>query len=220
MDLGCFFLILATAGNETTRTQILQGTLALIENPEQREKLRKDRSLLPNAVEEMLRYTTPAMCFGRKAVVDVEVAGQLIKAGEQVILWYCSGSRDEEVFENPDVFDITRRNARDHQAFGAKGGIHQCLGSMLARSELIAVFDELLTRMPDIELAGPVARVRSNFANGIKRMPVKFTPGSASGQPVKARMYATEAHGCPAHIAAHAAPAAAGKSPVAHWKPK
>lgn len=198
VDLGCFFLILATAGNETTRTQILQGTLALIQNPGQRDKLLAQPALLPNAVEEMLRYSTPALCFGRKAVVDVEVGGQLIKAGQQVVLWYCSGSRDEAVFENPEVFDIERANAREHQAFGAKGGIHQCLGAMLARSELVAVFDELLTRMPDIALAGPVVRVRSNFANGIKRMPVRFTPANAIGPAGMARMYATMAHGCPA----------------------
>ncbi|MNS80638.1 putative cytochrome P450 124 [compost metagenome] len=211
VDLGCFFLILATAGNETTRTLILQGVLALIQNPDQLALLLRDRSLLPNAIEEMLRYSTPAMCFGRKALVDTVVGGQLIKAGQQVVLWYCSGSRDESVFEKPDIFDVTRRNAREHQAFGAKGGIHQCLGSMLARSELIAVFDELLTRMPDIELAGPVVRVRSNFANGIKNMPVRFTPGHASTQASRARLYATESHGCPVYSGPDK-----GGCPVAH----
>lgn len=199
VDLGCFFLLLATAGTETTRTQILQGSLALIEHPDQRRKLIEDRSKLTNAIEEMLRWSTPAMCFGRKALVDTQVGGQAIKAGQQVVLWYCSGSRDESVFANPDVFDVDRHNAREHQAFGVRGSIHQCLGSMLARSELVAVFDALLERMPDMSLAGPVVRLRSNFANGIKQMPVRFTPGIVLGDGPSARWYAAENEGCPAH---------------------
>ncbi|MDO9599043.1 MAG: cytochrome P450 [Azoarcus sp.] len=212
VDLGSFFLLLATAGNETTRTLILQGVLTLLQHPEQMERLRADRTLLSNAVEEMLRWTTPVLCFGRKATKDVVVSGQLIKAGQQVVLWYCSGSRDEEVFENPDVFDIERRNAREHQAFGAKGGIHQCLGSMLARTEVHAVFNEMLSRMPDIELAGPVVRLRSNFANGIKEMPIRFTPGRVIGQSGSGRLYATENEVCTVEPNT----ATAGVCPVSH----
>jgi len=205
VDLGCFFLLLATAGNETTRTLILQGTLALIQHPEQMRKLQADPALLPNAIEEMLRWATPVLCFGRKALSDVELHGQLIKAGDQVVLWYCSGSRDEAVFEAPERFDIERRNARDHLAFGAKGGIHQCLGSMLARSELLAMFEAIVSRLADIRLAGPVVRLRSNFANGIKHMPVTFSAAPAASSDRSARLYATETAapppGCPMHRA-------------------
>ena len=191
VDLGCFFLLLVTAGNETTRTQILNGTHALIQHPQAHDRLKADRALLPNAIEEMLRWGTPALCFGRKATQDVELHGQLIKAGQQVILWYCSASRDETVFDDPESFRIDRANAREHLAFGAKGAIHHCLGSTLAKAELLAVFDQMLTRMPDIELAAPISRLRSNFTNGIKRMPVKFTPGAALGDAQRARMYSS-----------------------------
>lgn len=213
VDLGCFFLLLATAGNETTRTQILQGMLTLIQHPEQMRKLQENQSLLPNAIEEMLRFCTPAMCFGRKALRDVEVGGQLIKAGQQVVLWYCSGSRDEAVFADPDRFDIERVNAREHLAFGAKGGIHQCLGNMLARTELLAAFSAILDRMPDIQLDGPVVRLRSNFANGIKQMPVRFTPGTVRGQNSKARLYATQSA---AAVSTSATVPLAGKCPFVH----
>nr|WP_180203593.1 cytochrome P450 [Pseudomonas sp. SbOxS1]NYU03320.1 cytochrome P450 [Pseudomonas sp. SbOxS1] len=179
-DLGCFFLILATAGNETTRTQILHGTKLLIENPEAMQMLRSDSSLLPNAVEEMLRLTSPALAFARKATQDYQLGGQTIKAGDQVVMWYCSGSRDEEIFANPDEFDIHRKNARDHMAFGSKTGIHRCLGAMLARSELMAFIKEVVTRLPDIRLDGDIERLRSNFTNGINHMPVRFTPGKAN----------------------------------------
>jgi cytochrome P450 len=179
-DLGCFFLILATAGNETTRTQILHGTKLLIENPEAMRMLRSDLALLPNAVEEMLRLTSPALAFARKAVQDYQLGGQTIKAGDQVVMWYCSGSRDEDIFYNPDVFDIQRKNARDHMAFGSKTGIHRCLGAMLARSELMAIIKEVVTRLPDIRLDGDIERLRSNFTNGINHMPVRFTPGKAT----------------------------------------
>jgi len=105
-DLGCFFMLMATAGNETTRTQILLGTLALLENPEAAEALRKDPSLMPNAIEEMLRWTTPLLSFGRLAKEDYVLNGQQIKAGDKVFMWYCSGCRDEAVFEEPNRFDI------------------------------------------------------------------------------------------------------------------
>jgi cytochrome P450 len=95
-------------------------------------------------------------------------------------MWYCSGSRDEDIFYNPDVFDIQRKNARDHMAFGSKTGIHRCLGAMLARSELMAIIKEVVTRLPDIRLDGDIERLRSNFTNGINHMPVRFTPGKAT----------------------------------------
>jgi cytochrome P450 len=197
IDLGATFIVLATAGNETTRTQFMQGTLALIENPQAMADLRADLSLLPNAIEEMLRYTTPALCFGRKATKDVEVNGQLIKAGDQVIMWYCSGNRDESVFENPNQFDIRRANANKHLSFGANGGIHRCLGAMLARTELKAMLTQLITRMPDIQLTAPVRRLRSNFTNGIKQMPVRFTPGKALNDASHVKMYTTHESSAP-----------------------
>lgn len=192
LDLGAFFLIMATAGNETTRTLILQGALTLIEHPEAMRALRDDPTLIPNAVEEMLRYTTPALCFGRKATQDYVLQGQHIKAGDQVIMWYCSGSRDESVFDEPDRFDIHRKNAREHMAFGSRSGIHRCLGAMLARSELNAIFKEIVTRMPDLELTGPATRLRSNFTNGIKQMPVRFTPSERLSN-ARVRLYASGA---------------------------
>lgn len=179
-DLGCFFLILATAGNETTRTQIVHGANMLIEYPEAAQALREDLALLPNAIEEMLRITCPALCFARKATQDYELAGQTIKAGDKVVMWYCSGNRDESVFSEPDKLDIRRTNAREHLAFGHKTGIHRCLGAMLARTELAAMLKELITRLPDIQLDGEVERLRSNFTNGINHMPVRFTPGKAT----------------------------------------
>lgn len=197
-DLGCFFLILATAGNETTRTQILHGTHLLIENPEAMRLLRSDLSLLPNAVEEMLRMTSPALAFARKATQDYELRGQTIRAGDQVVMWYCSGSRDETVFSDPDIFDIRRKNAREHMAFGSKTGIHRCLGAMLARSELLAIIKEVVLRLPDIQLDGAIERLRSNFTNGINHMPVRFTPGKAHRQQ-KIAFYAANADKTYAH---------------------
>lgn len=197
-DLGCFFLIMATAGNETTRTQILHGTKLLIENPEAMQALREDISLLPNAVEEMLRITAPALGFARKATQDYEIGGQTIKAGERVVLWYCSGSRDEELFEHPDLFDVRRKNARDHMAFGSKTGIHRCLGAMLARSELMAIIKEIVTRLPDIQLDGEVERLRSNFTNGINHMPVRFSPDKPN-RAQKISFYAANADKSYAH---------------------
>jgi cytochrome P450 len=193
MDLGCFFLILATAGNETTRTQILQGTLALIENPEAMLALHRDPSLIPNAVEEMLRYTSPALGFARKATQDYVLNGQTIKAGDKVLMWYCSGSRDESLFTDPHRFDIHRANAREHMSFGAKTGIHRCLGAMLARLELHAIFTQIVTRMPDLALDGPISRLRSNFTNGIKHMPVRFSPGKPVNGDASVRFYASNA---------------------------
>ncbi|HEX8594998.1 MAG TPA: cytochrome P450 [Pseudomonas sp.] len=193
VDLGCFFLILATAGNETTRTQILQGALALIQHPEAMQVLHDDLSLIPNAVEEMLRYTSPALGFARKATQDYVLDGQAIKAGDKVLLWYCSGSRDERVFADPDRFDIYRANAREHMAFGSKTGIHRCLGAMLARMELHAIFTQIVTRLPDLQLAGPVSRLRSNFTNGIKHMPVSFNPGKTVNNATGVRFYASNA---------------------------
>jgi cytochrome P450 len=175
IDLGMFFLLLVIAGNETTRTLLLQGMHTLIEHPAAMAELIADPSLLPAAVEEMLRFASPVMCFGRTTTEDVRIRGVDIPAGEQVIMWYVSANRDEDIFTDPSVFDIHRANASKHLAFG--GGPHFCLGAQLAKVEARVQFDEVLRRMPDVSLAGPVERLQSNFTNGIKSLPIRFSPG-------------------------------------------
>ena len=172
-EFNLFFQLLAVAGNETTRNLISHGMLALIEHPDQRQKLMSDRSLLPGAIEEMLRFASPVMYMRRTATSDFELRDQTIHAGDKVALWYVAANRDEEVFEDPHHFDVTRDTA-DYVAFGG-GGPHFCLGANLAKLEIRVMFEALLERLPDIELAGPPQRLRSNFINGIKHLPVTFT---------------------------------------------
>lgn len=173
-ELDVYFILLATAGNETTRHTISHGMLALMEHPEQMQRLREDLSLSQTAAEEMLRWATPVHHFRRTATRDVELRGQTIRKGDKVTTWFVSGNRDEEVFEDPDVFDVGR-SPNPHMTFGP-GGVHFCLGAHLARLEIKICFEELLPRLADIELAGKVDRLRSNFFNGIKRFPVRVTP--------------------------------------------
>jgi cholest-4-en-3-one 26-monooxygenase len=177
MEISSFFLLLSVAGNETTRNLISGGMMTLLENPAERARLIADPSLIPSAVEEMLRWISPVMHFRRTATKDVELHGQQIKEGDKVVLYYISANRDEEVFPEAHRFDVGR-TPNDHLAFGA--GEHFCLGSILARVEIRIMFEELLRRLPDLELAGNVRRLRSNFINGWKEIPVKFTPGSRS----------------------------------------
>jgi cholest-4-en-3-one 26-monooxygenase len=172
VEFDLFFELLAVAGNETTRNLISHGMLALLENPGERDKLLADPSLLPGAVDEMLRYASPVMYMRRTARDDFEVRGQTIKQGDKVALWYIAANHDPEVFEDPHRFDVTR-DAKDHEAFGG-GGPHFCLGTHLAKLEIRVMFEELLARIPRMELAGDVERLRSNFINGIKHMPVRF----------------------------------------------
>jgi cholest-4-en-3-one 26-monooxygenase len=174
MEFDVFFLLLAVAGNETTRNLISGGMLALMEHPDQRRRLLADPSLIDTAVEEMLRWVTPVMQFQRTAQRDTEIAGVPIAEGDRVGLFYVSANRDEAMFEQPDRFDVGR-TPNDHIAFGG-GGPHYCLGMSLARLEIRLMFEELLRRMPDAELSGPPRRLRSSFLNGIKAMPVRFTP--------------------------------------------
>ncbi len=174
LELELFFLLLAVAGNETTRNLIAGAMNTFFEFPEQWELLKSDRSLLPGAVEEMLRFVTPVMCFRRTAMTDVSLEGAEIKKGDKVVFFHISANRDESVFENPDVFDITR-NPNPHMAFGG-GGPHFCLGANLARMEIMVMFEHLLDRMPDITQTGPAQRLQSPFISGIKHLPVSFTP--------------------------------------------
>jgi cholest-4-en-3-one 26-monooxygenase len=129
---------------------------------------------MPTAVEEILRWASPVMHFRRTALQDTEIRGTPIKAGDKVVIWYISANRDEDMFENPDAFDVGR-TPNEHIAFGG-GGPHFCLGANLARLEIRVIFEEVLKRIPDMELAGPVRRLRSNFINGVKEMPVRYTP--------------------------------------------
>jgi cytochrome P450 len=172
-EYDVYFILLATAGNETTRHTITHGLLALLEHPDQLERLKADPELYKPATEEMLRWATPVHHFRRTARVDTELAGTPIKAGDKVTTWFVSGNRDESVFEAPDHFDVGR-TPNKHMVFGP-GGIHHCLGAHLARLEVRIAFEELLKRPVEIELAGPPERLRSNFFNGIKRLPVRVT---------------------------------------------
>ena len=173
LEMDLFFLLLTVAGNETTRNLISHGLVALLEHPDQLELLRNDRCLLPGAVEEMLRWASPVMHFRRTATRDLELGGQAIKEGDKVVVWYISANRDETVFQDPFTFDITR-TPNEHVAFGG-GGPHFCLGANLARMEINVMFDEVLDRLHDMELTAPVSRLRSNFINGLKHIPLRFS---------------------------------------------
>lgn len=165
----CFLLILA--GNETTRNAISGGLLAFFENPDQKRKLIGDLGLMPSAVEEVLRYTSPVTHMARVALEDTKIRHVDIKKGDRVVMWYPSVNRDEDVFPDADRFDITR-SPNDHLAFGI--GEHFCLGAGFARLELKVIFEELLRRYPDVDLAGRPERLRSTFIGGIKHLPVRY----------------------------------------------
>jgi len=172
LEFDLFFLLLINAGGDTTRNLVASGTQALMDHPQQLAALRGDRSLLDTAIEEMLRFTTPVVQFQRTATRDTELRGVKIRAGESVVIFYPSANRDEDVFANPDAFDI-RRHPNPHVAFGG-GGSHFCLGASLARLEIRCLFDELLGRVHDLAPNGPVERLHSWFINGPRRMPVRF----------------------------------------------
>jgi len=173
MDFNLFFLLLSVAGNETTRNAISHGMNAFLENPDQYALLASDpERYLASATEEILRWASPVMYFRRNATQDFELRGEMIKAGDKISMWYVSANRDEEVFEDPFRFDITR-DPNLHIAFGG-GGPHFCLGAQLARMEIHVLFEELVQRVPRIESLGAPDRLRSNFIGGIKHLPVRF----------------------------------------------
>jgi cytochrome P450 len=172
-EFDVYFVLLATAGNETTRHTITHGLIALLEHPDQLARLRDDAEMFKPAAEEMLRWATPVHHFRRTATRETELAGTTIPAGAKVTTWLVSGNRDEEVFDDPDTFDVGR-TPNKHMAFGP-GGIHTCMGAHLARMEVRIAFEELLNRVDTIEMTGRPERLRSNFFNGIKRMPVRVT---------------------------------------------
>jgi len=169
-----FFPLLA-AGNDSTKATYSSGMRALMENPDQRQLLLDDPSLVPSAVEEALRMFPAFAHFRRTATHDTELNGRTIKEGEKVVMWYVSSGRDESRYEEPDRFDVTRNP--EHQAFGA-GGRHFCLGTALARLELRIMFEETLARYPQMELAGTPTVVESPFLNQLKTLPVRLTPAA------------------------------------------
>ena len=174
-ELLMFMTLLLVAGNETTRNAIAGGTIALIENPAERARLIAERSLVPNAVEEVLRWTSPVICFYRTARRDAELRGERIREGERVVMIYPSANRDEGVFPDANRFRVDRR-PNPHVAFGI--GNHFCLGANLARLELRIMLEELVRRLPDVRLA-PGTRptyTDSPFVRGVASMPVVFTP--------------------------------------------
>jgi cholest-4-en-3-one 26-monooxygenase len=177
LEFNLFFLLLAVAGNETTRNAISHGMHALMEHPDQYAKLVADPTLMDGAVEEILRWATPVMNFRRTTTVDTVIRDVEIPANERVVFWHMSANRDDTVFDDPFTFDITRDpNLHTlHVAFGA-GGPHFCLGANLARAEIKVMFTEIVKRIPDMHLAAPPRRLRSNFINGIKEMRVEFSP--------------------------------------------
>jgi cytochrome P450 len=173
-DLDNFFSIMVVAGNETTRIAIAQGVLAFCEHPEEWERLRADPGLLDSATEELLRWTCPTHFMRRTATADIQLGGATIRAGDKVVLWYLSGNRDQNEFADPDRFDIARSPNR-HLSFG-RGGPHLCLGAHLARLEIRVVLDALAKRVAAFELAGTPRRIRSNFTNGLRQLPVRIRP--------------------------------------------
>jgi cytochrome P450 len=175
-EFDWFFLLLVNAGGDTTRNLVAGGLEVLFRNPAELRRLRGDLDrLLPSGVEEMLRYCSPVVHMRRTATRDTELHGRRIAAGDKVVMFYGSANRDEDVFPNADLFDVAR-SPNEHVAFGA-GGPHFCLGAHIARVEAQAILREVLTRMPDIELAGAVERLGSIFIAGPRRMPVRFSPG-------------------------------------------
>ncbi|HEX8803137.1 MAG TPA: cytochrome P450, partial [Acidimicrobiales bacterium] len=175
LDFNMFFMLLSVAGNETTRNAIAHGMNAFLEHPDQYALLAADPDThLAGATEEILRWASPVMFFRRNATRDVQVRDQTIRAGDKISLWYISGNRDEDVFDEPFRFDITR-DPNPHIAFGG-GGPHFCLGAQLARLEIRVLFDELVRRAPRVEALGEPDRLRSNFIGGIKHLPVRLDP--------------------------------------------
>ncbi|HUI02845.1 MAG TPA: cytochrome P450 [Acidimicrobiales bacterium] len=179
LELDLFFMLLSVAGNETTRNLMSGAMVAFSEFPDQWEKLRADRSLLPGAIEEMLRYVTPVMNFRRQTTEPLDIAGQHIEADEKVVFFHVSANRDETVFAEPGRFDI-ERSPNPHMAFGG-GGPHFCLGANLARMEIRVMFEHLLDRLPDLHVSGEVERLQSNFINGVKHLPVRFSASAPVG---------------------------------------
>jgi cytochrome P450 len=179
-EIASFFILLSGAGNETTRNAISHGMVALSRYPDARDKWWADfDGVASTAVEEIVRYVSPVISFFRTATKDTELRGTRVKKGERAAMFYPSANRDETHFADPDRFDVSR-TPNPHVAFGG-GGTHFCLGANLARVEAAAIVPEVLSRMKNLELAGPVERMPSTLINGIHSMPVRFTPARRRG---------------------------------------
>jgi len=172
IDFGSFFVQLVTAGNDTTKTMLSSGLHALVQHPDQLQQLRDDPGLTASAVEEILRWANPLHYFRRTATADVELGGAPIRTGDKVAMYYTSANRDEEVFREPQAFDI-RRHPNPHLSFGI--GSHFCLGVHLARLEGKVFFEELLDSFTTIELTDEPVRIRSNLNNTLKRLHVRLS---------------------------------------------
>ncbi|MDH6129137.1 cytochrome P450 [Kitasatospora sp. GP82] len=171
-EVGLFASTLITAGSETTYCSVTGGVLALLDFPDQLDRLRADRSLLPSATNEVLRWVTPVTHFARRAVTDTEVAGQPIAEGERVVMWYSSANRDEEVFTDPDRFDVAR-TPNPHLSFGG-GGPHVCIGNGLAVMELRQFLEGAVDLLPQLEITAPPVRPETNFMNSVKHLHMRF----------------------------------------------
>jgi cytochrome P450 len=175
-ELKMFFFLLVIAGNDTVRSALPGGVLALAEHPDEQRRLRADPGLLGSAIEEMLRWHPPVLSFRRTAAVDAELGGARINAGDKVVVYHVSAHYDEREFADPFRFDLTRSPNR-HLAFGH--GPHKCLGAHFARLQMHAFFGQLLRRLPEVSLAGEPQRLTSNFINGVKHLPLSWRPRSA-----------------------------------------
>jgi cholest-4-en-3-one 26-monooxygenase len=174
MDVVLHFVQITAGGNETTRDAFAGGMEALMLHPDERATLLDEPELITNAVEEVLRWHTPIHSMARTATSDIEIAGVPIKADERVVLWYCSGNRDETANPTPGRFNV-RRERVNQIAFGG-GGIHYCIGNQFSRLELRVALERVLQRLPDTELAGPVIRHPSTVFHSVASVPVTFTP--------------------------------------------
>ena len=172
-EFDLFVLLLVVAGNETTRNAASGGMLAFFEHPAQWERLVADPALSATAADEIVRWVSPVNLFRRTATTDTVIGGQEVKENDKIVVFYSSANRDEDVFPDPDVFDIGR-SPNPHIGFGG-GGAHFCLGNHLAKLELRVLFEVLAERMPNLAQAGQARRLRSNFINGIKELPVTLT---------------------------------------------
>ena len=177
-ELASFFILLSVAGHETTRTALNHGITHLSQNPDQRALFLADiEGTMSTTVEEIVRYASPVVWMRRTLTRDYLLSGHEFHQGDKVIMFYGSANRDEAVFNDPDTFNVLR-DPNPHVGFGGPGP-HFCLGAHLARREIALMFRELYTRLPDLELAGPPVQLRSSFINGVKSLPISFTPGGA-----------------------------------------